>query len=94
MAQSDEEALYWEARARELHRRLELVRARLVKLAAALPSEALELLEMDEETLEAAIWAESASTGIEATHSFVPSDVVTEIELVWQRLRQQGGRDG
>jgi len=80
-------AIYWKARALALEKRLDAERARLVALAAALPPESLELLDMDPEALEAARWAESAVTGIENTHTFVPSDVETELDRVWARLR-------
>ncbi len=92
MADREHAAVYWEARARELERRLGAVRTKLVALASALPPEALELLELEAEALEAATWAESPAVGIEHTHTFMPSDVETELDIVWQRLRPHGGK--
>ena len=88
MARSDDAVLYWEARARALEEHLDALRSRLVALTVALPPEALGLLEMDREALEAAIWSQSPVSGIENTHTFVPSDVETELGIVWQRLKR------
>ncbi len=87
----DDAVRYWETRARELERRLDAERARLRMLASALPPDALELLELDAKALEARTWEESPVVGLEHTHTFVPSDVKTELEIVWQRLRRGDG---
>lgn len=83
----EQAAAYWEARARALEKRLEVERNRLVAMAAALPPDSLELLEMDPATLEASRWAECAVTGIEDSLTSIPSDVETELQLAFGRLR-------
>lgn len=87
-------AAYWEARARALEEKLEVERARLLALAAALPPETLELLDMGAEELEAARWSESAVTGIEDTLTFLPSDVEKELSYAFARLRLPEATDG
>lgn len=80
-------AIYWEARARALEKRLEAARSRLLAMANALPPETLEILEMDVMTLEASRWAECAVTGIEDSLIPIPSDVEAELKMAFARLR-------
>ena len=95
---SDREARYWEARSQELEKRLRELRDRWVALAAILPPDALELLQMPIEEVraratEAAEASLAPDNGLEDRFDFVSSDVKTEIELALGRLKRGGEND-
>ena len=78
--------LYWRARAEALAASNERLRARLLALHRLLPPEYFGFFEEDLETLEANAAAWDILDGWHETTGLTPSDVATEMRLLWERL--------
>ncbi len=77
---------YWKARAEELETVVEEHRRRLRNLARFLPLEHLGLLEEARSSEVEEFTATSPLDGWFETTELVPSDVATEMRLLWERL--------
>lgn len=81
----------WESEAKELRLVVAQLRKKILALAKVLPLDSLRFLEADPDTLESEPDSSDFLDGFEDDTRIVPSDVATEVRMLWARLAQRGG---